>query len=147
MKKRITLTDISKEAPFKVPEGYFENLNENILKRIEITIDKKDEPKIIQLKPKYNLKKWTIAAAASIGLTFGLYYQTIIKPINQSNAENELAISQISDQQLIQYANNQDIELSDLTENVNFESSDLEDIYFENVDATQNQIDELVEEI
>jgi hypothetical protein len=49
MKKKITLDQLSKEAPFKVPAGYFNDLQQNILNKIE----DKSEPKIIEFKPKY----------------------------------------------------------------------------------------------
>lgn len=145
MKKKITLDQISKEAPFVVPDNYFDDLQKNILAKIE----EKSEPKIIQLKPKYNWRKWSIAAAASILLVSGLFYQQINKPTinDKPDTESELAIAQITDDQMMQYINSQNIELADLTENVDFETGALEDIYNENIETSESDIEDLADEI
>jgi hypothetical protein len=48
---------------------------------------------------------------------------------------------------MMQYIDNQNIELADIAENVAFETSDLEDIYNENIETNESDIEDLVEEI
>ena len=137
MKKRITLENIPKTNPFTIPENYFETLQAKIESRIEA----ESEPIVLKLKPKWY--KWSIAAAASLALLSGIYYNQTMNEIDKS--ENEIA--QISDGQLIQYIEKQNIELADLTENTNMEVADLENILDLNINISDENLEKAVEEI
>lgn len=140
MENKIKLTDLPKQHPFKVPDGYFESLQTKIEKRIE----ESGEPKIIAFKPKsnwYNWKRWSIAAAASLLIISGIYYQNNISQINDTNQK----LAQISDNQIAQYIENQDIVLADLTETVNLESNDLDQIFNEHIDTNTDKLIENLE--
>lgn len=139
MKKRITLENIPKANPFKVPESYFETLQAKIQNRIET----ESETKILPFKPTFKWYKWSIAAAASLALIFGIYYYQVIMPIEKSKNE----IAQISESQAIQYIENQNIELADLTENTNLEAEDLENILDLNINISDENLEKAVEEI
>jgi hypothetical protein len=145
MKKKIKLDEIKINAPFKVPEVYFDELQNKILAKIE----EKPEPKAKEFKPKHNWKKLSIAAAACLLLVSGLYYQINNKPITKDKpiTENEIVINQVTNEQMLQYIENENFELADLTETIEFTSGDFEDIYFENIETGESEINELKEEI
>jgi hypothetical protein len=133
MKNKITLSDISKESPFKVPEGYFEKMQAEILARVE-------SKKVIVPIPKLNTqwKKWAIAAAASLAIFFGVYFTQFYQKTDQT----EIEMSNVTDQQMIQYLENQNIDLVDLAENTNINQLELDTIIEENFDATPLNLDE-----
>lgn len=124
MKKKIKLNDISKESPFKVPEGYFEKMQVEILSRIE-------SEKAIS-KPSLQWRKWAIAAAASLAVFFGVYFSQFYQKTDQT----EIEIANVTDQQMIQYLENENIDLADLTENANLNQTELNNLMDENFDAS-----------
>lgn len=133
MKKKITLSDISKESPFKVPEGYFEKMQSEILARVE------SEKVIVSIpKPNIQWKKWAITAAASLAIFFGVYFSQFY----QKTSQEEIEIANVTDQQMIQYLENENIDLADLTENTSINQLELDTIIDENFNATPLNLDE-----
>lgn len=131
MKQKITLSDISKESPFKVPEGYFEKMQGEILARIEI------EKEIIPIpKPYIKWRKWAIAVAASLAVFFGVYFTQFY----QKTRPEDLEIANVTDQQMIQYLENENIDIADLTENTSINQLELDTIIDENFDASTSDI-------
>lgn len=127
MKKKITLIDISKESPFKVPEGYFEKMQAEILDRVE------NENKIVTISiPSIQRRKWAIAAAASLAVFFGVYFSQFYQKTDQT----EIEIANVTDQQMIQYLENENIDLADLTDNANLNQTELNNLMDENFDAS-----------
>lgn len=133
MKKKITLSDISKESPFKVPEGYFEKMQAEILARVE------SEKVIVSIpKPNIQWKKWAIAAAASFAIFYGVYFTQFYQKTDQT----EIEMSNVTDQQMIQYLENQNIDLVDLAENTNINQLELDTIIEDNFNTTPLNISE-----
>jgi hypothetical protein len=133
MKKKITLSDISKESPFKVPDGYFEKMQAEILTRIE------SEKEIVPIpKPNIQWRKWAISAAASLAVFFGVYFTQFY----QKTSQEEIEISNLTDQQMIQYLENENVDLADLTENTSINQLELDTIIDENFNTTPLNISE-----
>lgn len=81
MKTTIRLEDIEKTDPFKVPENYFEQVNQEIMNRLpEKSIP---QPQVVPLREK--VKPWIYMAAMFVGLFFAI--QFLIK--NQGNQSDQ----------------------------------------------------------
>lgn len=133
MKQKIKIEDISKENPFKVPEGYFEKMQSEIIAKVE------SEKLIVPIPtPSFQWKKRVIAAAASLALFYGLYFSQFY----QNTKDDDIKIANITDQQMIQYLENENIDFADLTENTNINSLELDRIIKENFDATPLNLNE-----
>ncbi len=72
MKTKIRLEDINKTDPFKVPENYFEQFNEEIMKHLPAI--KMPEFKPVPLREK--VKPWIYLAAMFVGLFFAIQFLT-----------------------------------------------------------------------
>lgn len=131
MEKRITIENKAIKAPFKIPEGYFEKMEAEILNKIS-------EEKIVKLpvEPKINWRKWSIAAAALLVVFIGLYFAQITTQINNSDAD----LSEITEKQMVQYLENENIDLADISEK--FEKNELENIVEENLELDPIEIDD-----
>ncbi|GGM99800.1 hypothetical protein GCM10010967_37250 [Dyadobacter beijingensis] len=104
-KKRIRLDDLKRETPFKVPEGYFDNLPQMIQSRIPA------EP---ERKP---LVSWSwqrsVGLVAASALILVLVWVTV--PERQGSLGQE-PLSGISNASIISYLEEQDISYYDLSE-------------------------------
>jgi hypothetical protein len=78
---KIELSDISKNNPFKVPDGYFDNFYDNFEKRL----DKEKKGK----KQKVYYLRFAVAVAASLVLMFMLY-----KPFNLLDSKPIVKVEQ-----------------------------------------------------
>lgn len=107
--------------PYKVPDGYFEKLENEILLK---TIDNQFVTNIEKQK-KWNI--WPLGIAASFVIICGLFWANYNKP--DTNTEKELA--QVSQSQAIAYLETRDIGLDEIqseisNENIEFENIELE---------------------
>lgn len=85
--KHIKLSDLTNEHPFKVPEGYFETFNYQIITTIEEQqLNKKQTGIIYLLKP-------ILSVAASIVIVFILLYYPM-KTITSKLANNEFEFTE-----------------------------------------------------
>lgn len=133
MKQKIKIKNISKESPFIVPEGYFEKMQSEILARVG------SEKVIVPIpKPSIQWRKWAVVAAASLALFFGVYFSQLY----QQPSQNEIEIANVTDQQMIQYLENENIDLADLTENVYLNQTELVNLLDENFEATPLNLNE-----
>lgn len=83
-KKESNLEQISKENPFKVPEGYFENLTAQIMSGIPEQAAEKEPAKVISIMDR--VRPWLYMAAVFVGLL--LFFRTLIG-ITDSNEEGQ----------------------------------------------------------
>ncbi len=71
--KMTDIAKLGKRQPFKVPEGYFENLTANVMAHIDETEQNSQKAKTVELKPK-SRKYWgwisAVAACALIAILF-----------------------------------------------------------------------------
>ncbi len=72
MKTKIRLEDISKTDPFRVPDNYFEQFNEEIMNRLPAI--KTPEFRPVPLREK--VKPWVYLAAMFVGLFFIIQFLT-----------------------------------------------------------------------
>lgn len=76
---------IGKENPFKVPEGYFENIVPEIMKQLP-EAEAQESVKITMWE---RVKPWVYMVAMFCGLMFGLRVMMMDKPVNKEmNTDN-----------------------------------------------------------
>lgn len=81
---------IGKDNPFKVPEGYFENLTEQIMDKLP-EIDNTKEEKEISLWEK--IKPWVYMTAMFCGMMFGLKVMMGDKALESQNGTEDISIA------------------------------------------------------
>lgn len=86
------LEDISKENPFKVPDGYFDSLYDNIENKIKL------EKKVV----KFNFNKF-IAVAASVIVMFLIFNPLKISETKVETQYTSNIYEDISEDDLIEY--------------------------------------------
>lgn len=110
--KRIRLDDLERKHPFKVPEGYFEGLSDQIEKRVSV-ISAEDKKIILpqaEVRPVRSL--WRIpAVAASVALIAGLIWFTL--PVRQGPLGPD-TLSSVSDDAILEYLESQELDYYDL---------------------------------
>lgn len=124
------------KSGFKTPENYFDDFSEKVLQRLD-----EKEVKVI---PIYKRKKIiSLAAAALIGFALIIpianNYSTNSADLDEATLETYLSYSNISQYDLIQNLNDNDIEK--LGNNVNLEDETLEDLL-----ASSPNIEHLISE-
>ena len=76
---------IGKENPFKVPEGYFENIVPEIMKRLP----EAEAQESVEITMWERVKPWVYMVAMFCGLMFGLRVMMMDKPVNKEiNTDN-----------------------------------------------------------
>jgi F420-0:gamma-glutamyl ligase-like protein len=97
------LKDLSTEVPYKVPEGYFDGLAEQIISSVkaEIVIPASTEQtfKVVKMRPGPNLLK--LSVAASIISLIGIFIFVLIRNNDASVVTNPISIkteTQLNDQ-------------------------------------------------
>ncbi len=117
---------ITNANPFRVPEGYFDELTARVMKNIPMEEEEytekttQDVAKVVTLNPKKNMGKrilqWTSAAAACFILAFtGIHY--LDKGDEKQMAENMTALNMTEDfddeyaEELISYSNMDEIDV------------------------------------
>jgi len=94
------LDDIDKRVDFKVPEGYFENLPLRIQDRIA---EEKSEAKT------FRIPSWSYAMAASV-----LLVVTFVFVVNDAGSSAETLLSEVSEEALIAYLEEIEIDEYDI---------------------------------
>lgn len=86
MKEDIELKKkIGKENPFKVPEGYFENIVPEIMKQLP----EAEAQESVEITMWERVKPWVYMVAMFCGLMFGLRVMMMDKPVNKEmNTDN-----------------------------------------------------------
>lgn len=76
---------IGKENPFKVPEGYFENIVPEIMKQLP----EAEAQESVEITMWERVKPWVYMVAMFCGLMFGLRVMMMDKPVNKEiNTDN-----------------------------------------------------------
>lgn len=76
---------IGKENPFKVPEGYFENIVPEIMKQLP----EAEAQESVEITMWERVKPWVYMVAMFCGLMFGLRVMMLDKPVNKEmNTDN-----------------------------------------------------------
>lgn len=76
---------IGKENPFKVPEGYFENIVPEIMKQLP----EAEVQESVEITMWERVKPWVYMVAMFCGLMFGLRVMMMDKPVNKEmNTDN-----------------------------------------------------------
>lgn len=76
---------IGKENPFKVPEGYFENIVPEIMKQLP----EAEAQESVEITMWERVKSWVYMVAMFCGLMFGLRVMMMDKPVNKEiNTDN-----------------------------------------------------------
>ena len=131
MKNKINLSNIKIDTPFKVPERYFEKMENDLFDKIS-----KQHQTNVALKPRYIWSKWAIGIAASLVLLVGIYFSEIYQ-----NNKTERELAKISNLQMVQYLENENIDLADLTENIKISNTELDKLVDDNFELTPRNFD------
>ncbi|MEO9484930.1 MAG: hypothetical protein ABJG47_15830 [Ekhidna sp.] len=105
------LDDIDKKEAFKVPEGYFEDLS----LKIQTRIAKEQKPRSVKIPA------WSLALAASV-----LLLVTFIFIIPESNPSTEELLAEISQEEIIAYLDQIDLDEYDIASAIGDEVNELE---------------------
>ncbi len=124
------LRGIGNENVYKVPDGYFDHLAENILQKIN---QPQPGAKVISFKKRKSFMRYAVAAAvAGVILTIGVV--NLNKPNITTTTIDDPAIglSKISDQEITNYLDNNDIPLAETnpgntTAMLDFNENDIKD--------------------
>lgn len=129
------LDDIDRNShPFKVPEGYFEDLNQAILERTSST----SAPAITW----YRKPVWQMALASVIILVvaFGTLF-------SESSVPGEEFLADVSDEEILIYLASNDLSESEILENFTFTEEDLvieEDAILDDIEIDDSMLDDLL---
>lgn len=112
-RKRIRLEDLERKHPFKVPEGYFEDLTDKIHERVAMMTDQEDnEVALPEIRTKIFRSWWSFpAVAASLALIAALIWFTF--PVRQGPLGPD-TLSAVSDEAILEYLASQDLDYFDL---------------------------------
>lgn len=119
---------------FKVPEGYFDTLSENINARLNA-----DEPKVISLYQCHKKTIYAVAAVLAIALSVPFFMQQqpkVLSDLDQSVIEDYISYNtKMTPYELAEYLDKEDIEKL----KVDFEIQDkvLEESLLNNIDVEQ----------
>jgi hexokinase len=108
--KRVTLNNTSRNIPYKVPEQYFENLQARIQTRIETTPIEIQEAEVLSISWSWRRTVMVGMAASIIGILFWITY-----PAKQTSV-GEGALSQVSNESIMNYIENNAIDTKGLVE-------------------------------
>ena len=108
--KKIKLTDIDNRHPFKVPDGYFDELQ----KSLERSIETEKETRVVSMN-RGNLMKYLAAAIILLAL--------ISYPVSQfiSNRSETDLLANISNEEILYYIDYYDIQEAELIETIDIE--------------------------
>ena len=111
--KRIRLDELERKHPFTVPEGYFENLAEDIREKAARIAAAEDKPVVPLHQKASSFGRWwrVPAVAASITLVAGLLWFTL--PVRQGPLGPD-ALAAVSDDAILEYLESQDLDYFDL---------------------------------
>ena len=112
------LSGISKENPFEIPEGYFEELQQSIHKRIT---EESSDTKTILFVPGFNWQTSLIAAALTI---IAVVYSTF-QQVNVSQDPQQI-LAEVSVNDILDYIDYSDLTTSDILAVVNFEENEID---------------------
>lgn len=135
---RIDLNDIEQKShPYRVPEGYFEDLNASILARTG--------PGVIKGQPLwYQRPVWQLAAASFVILiAASLLFKT-----GNSAVESDV-LAGVTDEEIIIYLANNDFSTSEIVEHLNFTEEDnlIEgDELLDDIEINDSVLDDLYDE-
>lgn len=160
-----TLAGLEKQNPFRVPEGYFESLENRVLDSLDkkpiLTastpdgyFDKLSDSVMDRIKSEEKTKvvplfsrKW-ISIAASIVIILGVGYLAIFQKSGTESESVEFALADIDPEEALDYlAENDNLYLSDLIDLdlYNEEDFDLENSDFSEMD--DEELDQFLEEL
>ncbi len=133
------LNDIEKNQPFKVPEGYFDNLEDRIMARVE------QEQNESRKKPVIRLNNWVkYAVAASISL-LAIFF--ILQPGNDTDPTAAEILAEIPEDAIVDYLAFTDITSDEIIDAASFTLSEADSLQpVNNLDLTVEEIDLLLEE-
>jgi len=124
--------------PYTVPAGYFDGLAASILTRAK----KQSKPaKLVSFSTKSPWLKYAAAAALTgVLITIGLF---TFKPRNATGTDPLAALSKVSDQEIVNYLDNQDILTIDSTSTttavLDWSENDMKDLFQDIPDAELQQ--------
>jgi len=124
------MSSLRNKQPYTVPVGYFDGLVENVLFRLK-TEEKNQPAKVVAFKKRRQWLRYAVAAAvAGVILTFGIIKfnrQTTVQIDDPSSG-----LSKISDQEILNYMQDQDIPLAQAANNntasLDFSDNDIKDM-------------------
>ncbi len=137
--KRIRLDELERKLPFTVPEGYFENLVEDIREKTTERIAAAGDQPVVPLHQKSSSFRWwrIPAVAASIALVGGLIWFTL--PVRQGPLGPD-TLASVSDEAILEYLESQDLDYFDLASQDAVQKAFLDEStiiqYLDNVDDT-----------
>lgn len=124
------LRGLKNKNTYAVPAGYFENLPEEILQKI----NQPQEAKVVPMTRRKSWMKYAVAAAIT-GLVLTVGYFTFNRPQSRGNADPIGGLTAVSDQEITNFLENQDLLLAETTTNstaiLEFNDNDVKDLMSE----------------
>jgi len=130
---------LKRKGTYEVPEGYFEHFPENMLNRVKG--QHKGEGKLISFPGRKAWLRYAAAAAVTgILLTTGYF---LFNGSNKVGVDPLNGLSKVSDQEIMNYLDNQDLPLADITSNstaiLDLNDNDIKDLLNEIPDGELQQ--------
>ena len=97
---KLDLENLSKEAPFVVPEGYFDSFPNRIMKKIQAEDEKQEPKKSIRLNTFFNPQ---LSIAASLILFAILSYFTITYVVNSKHNQDSQYFAELVENDIEDY--------------------------------------------
>lgn len=116
---------------FKMPDGYFDKMQSSVLSKV----NQQTKKNVVR---RWNFKNSQWAAAAMILVLLGVF---LIK-WNQQNLTSSFDLSQIDDETLIEYISSNDMDLNNLSEEVEFPIDT--EVNPDNLDLDEDSLNDLI---
>ena len=132
--KQNKLDDLKGKNPFKIPEGYFEGLTDQIMAQI-LEVSQR-EPKVVSLRDR--LRPWLYLAAVFAGLF--IFLRVLMSPFwhKTDTRDDVLYLQALVTGEELQVISDEDLEYLEFLENQYFDR-----IYAEEIDGYANEIEEM----
>jgi hypothetical protein len=132
--KQNILDELKGKNPFKVPDGYFEGLTEQIMAQIPDASYK--EPKVVSLLDR--VRPWLYLAGAVAGLL--LIFKVFYNPVTQGNDDQpkELYVQAFGSGEMLQVISEEDMEYLEFLENQYFDR-----LFSEEIDGFEELTDNM----
>jgi len=132
--KQNTLDELKGKNPFKVPEGYFEGLTDQIMAQIPEVSHR--ETKVISLRDR--IRPWLYLAAVFAGLF--IFLRIFMGPFlhDTDNRDDVLFLQALVTGEELQVISDDDLEYLEFLENQYFDR-----IYAEEIDVYANEIEDM----
>ncbi|MEZ4905077.1 MAG: hypothetical protein R2822_26650 [Spirosomataceae bacterium] len=138
--KRIKLEDIKREVPYTIPEGYFEKLPSAVQVKIQEHISTKET--IFPIQWGWRRSAMVGVAASVIGALIWVTYP------QQQGSLSEASLSQVSNDEIVNYLKDNQVTLHELRENVDLgDMYQNEEILLKNLNVSEDDLKKALQNV